>query len=61
MKSFEFKEQVTWFSTLVSKKTTLPILKRTLKKFPGAEVQIIEMTQGQKVSRLFIWRFVPRA
>lgn len=59
--SFEFRKQVTWFTTLVSKKTTLPILKRTLKKFPGAEMQIFEMSQGQKMSRVFTWRFAPQA
>lgn len=56
--SILFKNQVTWFTALVSKKTSLPVLKSTLKKFPVKEVRVIEMSQGQKISRLLAWTFI---
>lgn len=55
--SIIFKNQVTWFTALVSKKTNLSFLQRTLKKFPVKEVRVIEMGQGQKMSRLLAWTF----
>lgn len=55
--SILFKTHVTWFTALVSKKTSLSFLNRTLKKFPVKEVRVIEMAQGQKVSRFIAWTF----
>lgn len=52
--SFLFKTQVTWFSTLVSKSENLIPLTKNLAK-PGVKTQIIEMTQGQKKSRILAW------
>lgn len=47
----------TWFTSLVAKKETLNYLNKHLKKTDVAEVRIIEMSQGQKTSRLIAWRF----
>ena len=52
------KNQVLWFTSLVSKKTTLPALYQNLKKLQAAEVKTIEMSQGQKVSRMLAWSFL---
>lgn len=53
--SFLFKTQVSWFTSLVSKEATLPVLTKTLEKM-GAKTRIIEMSQGQKKSRLLAWQ-----
>jgi 23S rRNA (adenine1618-N6)-methyltransferase len=50
--------QCLWFSTLVSKKDTLPVIYRELKKFKALEVKTISMTHGQKVSRIVAWTFL---
>jgi 23S rRNA (adenine1618-N6)-methyltransferase len=50
-------ERCTWFSTLVSKKSNLPAIKSTLKNVRARETRIIEMTQGQKTSRIVAWTF----
>ncbi|TGE27433.1 23S rRNA (adenine(1618)-N(6))-methyltransferase RlmF [Hymenobacter metallicola] len=47
-----------WFSTLISKKETLPGLYKTLQKLGAADVRTIGMSQGQKVSRLVAWTFL---
>lgn len=47
-----------WFTTLVSKKDTLPLVQRVLNKVRAADVKVINMAQGQKVSRILVWRFV---
>jgi 23S rRNA (adenine1618-N6)-methyltransferase len=50
--------QSLWFTSLVSKKTTLPSLYHCLKKVKAVEVKTIEMSQGQKVSRILAWTFI---
>jgi 23S rRNA (adenine1618-N6)-methyltransferase len=54
--SVHFKNQVTWFTTLVSKEITLPCLTNQLKKL-GTKTKIIEITQGQKKGRILCWQF----
>lgn len=56
--STQFAEQCLWFSTLVSKKTTLPMLLNTLRKCGAVDVKTIKMTQGQKESRFVAWTFL---
>ena len=46
-----------WFSSLISKKSTLPGGYYALKKAGAVEVKTIEMAQGQKVSRILAWTF----
>ena len=47
-----------WFSTLVSKKANLPAIQGALKRARSLESRIIEMTQGQKTSRIVAWTFL---
>ncbi|TDE14678.1 23S rRNA (adenine(1618)-N(6))-methyltransferase RlmF [Dyadobacter psychrotolerans] len=56
--SAQIEDQVLWFTSLVSKKTTLPSLYQALKKVKAMEVKTIEMSQGQKVSRMLAWTFI---
>jgi 23S rRNA (adenine1618-N6)-methyltransferase len=52
-----YKNQCRWFSTLVSKATNLPKVKRTLKSIGAKKVKVVEMTQGQKQSRFVAWSY----
>ena len=54
--SAAFKANVTWFTTLVSRKENLPKLEKQLKKLK-ASVKVIEMSQGHKKSRILAWQF----
>lgn len=56
--SAQIGNQCFWFTSLVSKKTTLPFLYKALKKAKAFEIQTIEMAQGQKVSRMVAWTFL---
>ncbi|KPH63451.1 23S rRNA (adenine(1618)-N(6))-methyltransferase RlmF [Pseudoalteromonas sp. NEC-BIFX-2020_002] len=56
-----FAEQCLWFTSLVSKKETLVTLQNELAKHPVADVKIIEMAQGQKVSRFIAWSYFDEA
>jgi len=47
-----------WFTTLVSKKDNLRTIYRTLNKVGAIEIKTIEMSQGQKISRLVAWTFL---
>lgn len=55
--SVAFKSQVTWFTTLVSKKDNLPKIYKQLDKLKATH-QTINMSQGNKQSRLVAWSFV---
>lgn len=46
-----------WFTSLVSKRDSLPPILRALKTARAAEVRTIELAQGQKQSRIVAWRF----
>ena len=46
-----------WFTTLVSKSAHLPRLEVSLKHVKATQVKIIEMSQGQKKSRILSWTF----
>lgn len=56
--STHFAKQCLWFTTLVSKKENLRILYNALQKAGAADVQTINMSQGQKVSRIMAWTFL---
>lgn len=53
--SQQFAMQCQWFTTLVSKATTLPSVYRALKKVNARQVRTIDMAQGQKQSRFVAW------
>lgn len=53
-------EKCLWFTTLVSKKTTLPGLYKALKKTNAVEIKKINMAQGNKISRIIAWSYLDR-
>ena len=56
--SKQFATQCQWFTTLVSKASTLPSVYRALQKVGAQQVKTIDMQQGQKQSRIVAWTFV---
>lgn len=54
-----YSSQVLWFTCLVSKKENLSKLTFLLKKIKAVDFRIIEMSQGQKISRILAWTFIP--
>jgi 23S rRNA (adenine1618-N6)-methyltransferase len=59
--SAKYPMQVLWFTTLVSKKENLPAINKILNKVGAAAIQIIDMAQGQKTSRIVAWTFLSEA
>lgn len=55
--SAEHREQVLWFSTLISKSGNLPGVYTTLKNVGVVQSRTVEMSQGQKQSRFVAWTF----
>ena len=55
--SAKYPMQVLWFTTLVSKKENLTSIYKTLNKVTVADFKTIEMSQGQKTSRIVAWTF----
>jgi 23S rRNA (adenine1618-N6)-methyltransferase len=55
--SIEFKTNCFWFSSLVSKKETLPSIYQTFKEVGVQDFKTIDMEQGQKKSRIVAWTF----
>ncbi|MCF0058109.1 23S rRNA (adenine(1618)-N(6))-methyltransferase RlmF [Dyadobacter sp. CY356] len=58
--SAEIANQCLWFTSLISKKTTLPGVYAELKKVNAFNVKTVEMAQGQKVSRFVAWTFLDK-
>lgn len=58
--SFVYRSQVLWFTCLVSKKDNLYKLTTLLKKVKVIEFKTVDMAQGQKVSRMLAWTFIPQ-
>ena len=55
--SILFKNNVRWFTSLVSKKEHIKPLSKYLEGVGVAENKIIPMAQGQKISRILAWKF----
>lgn len=55
--SVNFKSQIRWFTTLVSKEVNLPSFEARLKALSPSEVRILRMSQGAKKSRALAWTF----
>ncbi|WP_445767732.1 23S rRNA (adenine(1618)-N(6))-methyltransferase RlmF [Rheinheimera sp.] len=53
-----FKPQVCWFTSLVSQQKHLAVLQKLLRSVGAVQTQVIEMRQGQKVSRILAWSFL---
>jgi 23S rRNA (adenine1618-N6)-methyltransferase len=55
--SQQFAAHVGWFTSLVSKSENVKPLQQLLKDLDVAKMRIIEMSQGQKSTRVLAWRF----
>ncbi len=55
--SKNYAKNVYWFTTLVSNKENLISLRKKLDKIGAKRVEEIEMSQGQKISRILLWSF----
>ncbi|ANF49348.1 23S rRNA (adenine(1618)-N(6))-methyltransferase [Chryseobacterium glaciei] len=55
-----YSSQILWFTCLVSKKDNLYKLTSLLKKVKAVDFKTIDMAQGQKVSRILAWTFIPQ-
>ena len=55
-----YKKNFFCFSTLVSKKEHLSIFERKLKNLKAIDIKILEMKQGQKISRILVWSFLSK-
>lgn len=55
-----FSSQILWFTCLVSKQENLFKLNSLLNKVKAVEIKIIDMAQGQKISRILAWTFIPK-
>ena len=58
--SREFADQCLWFTSLVSKKDNLQPLHKILGKAKVADFKIVEMAQGQKISRFIAWTYIKK-
>ncbi len=56
--STQFKSQCGWFTSLVSKAQHLPKINQALNIANVSQVKIIDMSQGQKKSRLIAWSYL---
>lgn len=56
--SRQIAQQCLWFTTLISKASTLPSVYRALKNVNALQVKTIDMAQGQKKSRVVAWTFM---
>ena len=55
--SVNFRTEVLWFTSLISKSSILPAVDKALNKAGALERRIIGMAQGQKKSRIVAWTF----
>jgi len=56
--SKDYARQVCWFSSLVSKSENVAPLKKQLEQIGAVHVKVVNMAQGQKVSRFIAWSFL---
>ena len=57
LESTQFKNQVHWFTSLISKKENLRHIRRAIVKTLPAKVKVIDMALGNKKSRFIAWTF----
>ena len=55
--SAALKESVRWFTALISKEESLPVLESSMRKAAVADRRTMGMEQGQKKSRIVAWTF----
>ncbi len=56
--SVAVRDQVLWFSSLVSKAGNVPDIQKQLKKLGALDVRTVPMAQGNKQSRFVAWSFL---
>ena len=56
--SAQWANHVLWFTTLVSKAASLPVVYRALKAAGVEQSRTVEMAQGQKQSRFVAWSYL---
>jgi len=56
--SVEYSGQVNWFTSLVSKGSNIPPLKKLLSRLGAQKIDVVKMNQGQKSSRVLVWSFL---
>jgi 23S rRNA (adenine1618-N6)-methyltransferase len=52
-----YGENVGYFTSLISKGENVKPMEKILKRLGASEIKIIEMTRGNKISRIIIWNF----
>jgi 23S rRNA (adenine1618-N6)-methyltransferase len=55
--SVDFAHRVKWFTSLVSKAENIARLKQHLGRLEARQIKVVNMSQGQKISRMLAWRF----
>ncbi len=58
VESAGFSNQILWFTSLVSKGDNLNSLKKSLNKLGARQIEIMKMSQGQKISHFIGWSFL---
>lgn len=53
-----FAQQVCWFTSLVSKRENIQSLKKQLENLGAEHIEVLNMSQGQKTSRVLAWSFL---
>ncbi|TXE10816.1 23S rRNA (adenine(1618)-N(6))-methyltransferase RlmF [Gelidibacter salicanalis] len=56
--SSQYKQQCFWFTSLVSNVNHVESMRASLKKLGATEFQVVDMIQGNKVSRIVAWSFL---
>jgi 23S rRNA (adenine1618-N6)-methyltransferase len=56
--SHDLRDQVRWFTALVSRSASLPAVHRTLRQVEARDIRTVAMAQGQKQSRFVAWTFL---
>jgi 23S rRNA (adenine1618-N6)-methyltransferase len=57
IESVLFKNQVHWFTSLISKKDNISSIKRAISKVDPTQLKVVDMSQGNKQSRFVAWTF----
>jgi 23S rRNA (adenine1618-N6)-methyltransferase len=56
--SANFADQVRWFTSLISKSDNIKPVKKYIRKAGATRTKVIEMSQGNKISRIVAWSFI---
>ena len=59
--SSHYKQQCFWFTSLVSNVEHVRSMKTSLEKLGATEFEVLDMIQGNKVSRVVAWSFLTKA